>query len=98
MQSGAVENMYDWVEYNQCEGNLPDRNEPGTVYSIQGFTNCAGGSEVALITIHSGGHNLYPNDACTGDFVWNCFGSQGIWDVNQLEWEFLSRFSKETTA
>lgn len=98
MQSGAVENMYDWAEYNQCEGSLPDRNEPGAIYSIQGFTNCAQGTEVALITIHSGGHNLYPNDACTPDFVWNCFGSQGLWDVNQLEWEFLSRFSKETAA
>ena len=98
MQSGAVENMYDWAAYNDCEGSLPDRNEPGAIYSIQGFTNCAQGTEVALITIHSGGHNLYPNDACTPDFVWNCFGSQGLWDVNQLEWEFLSRFSKETAA
>ena len=96
MQSGAVENMYDWAEYNQCAGFNPDRNEPGGIYTIQGFTNCAEGSEVALITIHSGGHNLYPNDACTPDFVWSCFGSQGIWDVNQLEWDFLSRFSKES--
>ena len=95
MQSGAIENMYDWAEYNGCEGGLPDRNEPGAIYSIQGFTNCAGGSEVALITVHTGGHNLYPNDACTPDLVWNCFGSQGIWDVNQMEWDFLSRFTKE---
>lgn len=95
MQSGAIENMYDWAGYNSCEGSLPDRNEPGAIYSIQGFTNCAGGSEVALITIHPGGHNLYPNDACTPDLVWNCFGSQGVWDVNQMEWDFLSRFAKE---
>ena len=95
MQSGAIENMYDWAGYNSCEGSLPDRNEPGPIYSIQGFTNCAGGTEVALITIHPGGHNLYPNDACTPDLVWNCFGSQGVWDVNQMEWDFLSRFTKE---
>ena len=95
MQSGAIENMYDWAGYNACEGSLPDRNAPGPIYSIQGFTNCAGGSEVALITIHPGGHNLYPNDACTPDLVWNCFGSQGVWDVNQMEWDFLSRFTKE---
>ena len=54
MQSGAVENMYDWAEYNDCEGSVPDRNEPGAVYTIQGFTNCADGTEVALITVHSG--------------------------------------------
>jgi polyhydroxybutyrate depolymerase len=98
MQTGAVENMYDWAAYNDCEGSVPDRNEPGAIYTVQGFTNCAAGTEVALITVHSGGHNLYPNDACTPDFVWNCFGSQGLWDVNQLEWEFLSRFSKETAS
>lgn len=98
IQSGAVENMYDWAEYNDCEGALPDRNEPGAIYTIQGFTNCADDTEVALITIHSGGHNLYPNDACTPDFVWNCFGSQGLWDVNQMQWDFLSRFSKATSA
>ena len=63
MQSGAIENMYDWASYNNCEGSIPDRNEPGAIYSIQGFTNCAEGSEVALITVHTGGHNLYPNDA-----------------------------------
>ena len=96
MQTGAIENMYDWAEYNDCEGAVPDRNEPGPIYSIQGFTTCADGVEVALITVHSGGHNLYPNDACRPGFVWNCFGSQGLWDVNQMEWNFLSRFSKET--
>lgn len=98
MQSGAIENMYDWASYNDCEGSVPDRNEPGLIYSIQGFTNCANGAEVALVTIHAGGHNLYPNDACTPGFVWNCFGSQGLWDVNQIEWNFLSRFTKELNA
>ena len=93
MQSGAIENMYDWAAYNGCEGALPDRNEPGAIYSIQGFTDCVNGAEVALITVHAGGHNLYINDVCTPDFVWNCFGNQGLYDTNQLEWDFLSRFS-----
>jgi hypothetical protein len=43
--------------------------------------------------VHAGGHNLYINDVCTPDFVWNCFGNQGLYDTNQLEWDFLSRFS-----
>ena len=93
MQTGAVENMYDWAAYNGCEGSLPDRNEPGAIYSIQGFTKCEGGTEVALITVHAGGHNLYINDVCTPDAVWNCFGNQGLYDTNQLEWDFLSRFA-----
>lgn len=97
IQTGAVENMYDWAEYNQCEGALPDRNEPGTYYSIQGFTTCANGSEVVLITVHAGGHNLYINDLCSPDLIWNCYGNQGLYDTNQLHWDFLSRFSKDVT-
>lgn len=95
MQSGAVENMYDWAEYNGCEGALPDRNEPGTLYSIQGFTDCVNGAEVALITVHAGGHNLYANDLCSPDVVWNCFGNQGLYDPQTLMWDFLSQFSKD---
>ena len=94
MQTGAVENMYDWVNYNDCEGSLPDRNEPGSIYSIQGFTECGNDSEVALITVHAGGHNLYGKDQCNSDYVWNCLGNQGLYDLNQLQWDFLSRFSK----
>ena len=93
IQSGAIENMYDWAAYNGCEGALPDRNEPGAIYSIQGFTNCQDGTEVALITVHAGGHNLYVNDVCTPAAVWKCLGNQGMYDTNQLEWDFLSRFS-----
>jgi hypothetical protein len=26
---------------------------------------------------------------------WNCLGNQGLYDTNQLQWDFLSRFSKE---
>ena len=94
MQTGAVENMYDWANYNDCESSLPDRNEPGTIYSIQGFTECGNDSEVALITVHAGGHNLYGKDQCNSDYVWNCLGNQGLYDLNQLQWDFLSRFSK----
>ena len=96
MQTGAVENMYDWAEYNDCEGALPDRNEPGSVYSVQGFTDCKNDAEVVLITVHAGGHNLYANDLCTPDVVWNCLGNQGLYDPQILMWEFLSQFSKET--
>jgi poly(3-hydroxybutyrate) depolymerase len=98
MQSGAIENLYDWAEFNECQGATPDRNQPGAIYSIQGFTNCAEGTEVALITVHGGGHNLYVNDVCTPDIIWNCFGNQGLYDTNQLEWDFLSRFSKEVES
>ena len=94
IQTGAIENMYDWAEYNECEDSVPNRNEPGAIYSIQGFTDCASGSEVVLITVHSGDHNLYANDVCTPDVIWNCFGNQGLYDTNQLQWDFLSRFSK----
>lgn len=95
IQSGAIENLYDWANYNQCEGTLPDRNEQGPILSIQGFTNCADNTEVALITVHAGGHNLYPNDVCSPDSTRKCLGNQGMYDINQLQWDFIGRFSLE---
>ena len=98
VQNGAHENLYDWANYNDCEGFLPDSNQPGAVYSIQSFTSCENGTEVVLVTSHGGGHNLYVNDICDGvpyDFIWSCAGNQGLYDTHQIMWDFMSRFSKE---
>ena len=98
VQNGAIENLYDWANYNNCEGFMPDSIQPGAVFSIQSFTSCDNGTEVALFTSHGGGHNLYINDICDGvpyDFIWSCVGNQGLYDTHQIMWDFMSRFSKE---
>ena len=88
--TGAIQNLYTWKEMNGCSGNNPDWNEEEIFYNIQGFTNCDNSSEVALVTIHAGTHNVYVNkDPGSPDP-----GTQGTVDTSQLAWDFLSRFSK----
>ena len=88
--TGAIQNLYNWKEMNGCSGNNPDWNEEEIFYNIQGFTNCDNSSEVALVTIHAGTHNVYANkDPGSPDP-----GTQGTVDTSQLAWDFLSRFSK----
>ena len=97
IQNGAVENLYDWAAFNNCDGPIIDSNEPNTVYSIQRFTSCENNTEVALFTSHAGGHNLYVNDICDDisyNFVWGCLGNQGTFDTHLFIWDFVSRFSK----
>ena len=60
--TGAVQNLYAWKEMNSCSGNSPDLNEQEVYYNIQGFTDCDNGSEVTLVTLHAGTHNVYAND------------------------------------
>lgn len=97
IQNGAVENLYDWAAFNNCDGPIVDSNEPNAVYSIQRFTSCENNTEVALFTSHAGGHNLYVNDICDDisyNFVWGCLGNQGTFDTHQIIWDFVSRYSK----
>ena len=99
IQNGAVENLYDWAAFNNCDGPIADSNDPNAVYSIQRFTSCENNTEVALFTSYSGGHNLYVNDICDDisyDFVWSCLGNQGLYDTHGIMWDFMSRYSKES--
>ncbi len=88
--TGAVQNLYTWKEMNSCSGNSPDLNEQEVYYNIQGFTDCDNGSEVTLVTLHAGTHNVYVNDDTGGSEP----GNQGTVDTAQIAWDFMSRFSK----
>jgi len=88
--TGAVQNMYTWKEMNSCSGNSPDLNEQEVYYNIQSFTDCDNGSEVTLVTLHAGTHNVYVNDDTGGSEP----GNQGTVDTAQIAWDFMSRFSK----
>ena len=88
--TGAIQNLYNWKEMNGCSGNTPDWNEEEIFYNIQGFTNCENSSEVVLVTIHAGTHNVYAKkDPGSPDP-----GTQGTVDTTQMAWDFLSRFTK----
>ena len=96
LTTGAVQNMMRWAEHNNCENSIPDINIPGSLMTTTGFSNCEGGAEVQLISVHQGGHNLYSND--WGEpTAWPYYipGNQGLYDTGQIMWDFLSRFTNE---
>ena len=97
IQSGAHENLYDWANFNGCEGLIADSITPNSAYTIERFTSCENNSEVALFTSLNGGHNLYENDACNLGIGWSCWGNQGVFDTHQIIWDFVSRYSKNQT-
>ena len=97
IQSGAHENLYDWANFNGCEGLIADSITPNSSYTIERFTSCENNSEVVLFTSLNGGHNLYENDACDLGIGWSCWGNQGVFDTHQIIWDFVSRYSKNQT-
>ena len=99
LTTGAVQNLMRWAEFNGCEGSIPDINIPGSLMTTTGFSNCEGGAEVQLITVHQGNHNLYVND--WGEpTAWPYYlpGNQGLYDTGQIMWDFLSRFTNEPST
>lgn len=99
LTTGAVQNLMRWAEYNGCEGSIPDINIPGGLMTTTGFSNCDGGAEVHLITVHQGNHNLYVND--WGEptaYPRYVPGNQGLYDTGQIMWDFLSRFTNEPSV
>ena len=75
---------------NGCSGNTPDLNEQEEYYYVWGFTDCDNGTEVSLVTIRAGTHNIYAkNDPESSEP-----GTQGTVDTAQIAWDFMSRFSK----
>ena len=75
---------------NECSGTLPDRIEESLYHNIQTFTDCKNDTEVSLVTIHAGTHNIYNND----DPVSSEPGTQGTVDTAQIAWDFMSKYSK----
>ena len=44
---------------NGCSGQVPDVNEPGALFTVQGFSDCTNNAQVRLVTLHLHGHNPY---------------------------------------
>ena len=93
--TGAIENIYEWADYNGCPGPL-ETFELNGLYSIQGFDDCGNNASVRLMTIYAAQHNPYANDVDDGSIIGGLFvGTQGLVESSQVVWEFLSQFSKE---
>ena len=94
VQTGAIENLYEWADLNGCTGLTPDYNDQQPLYSIQGFTNCVNNSQVRLMTIFGAQHNPYAKDYPGEGLGILLPGTQGLVQSSYIVWDFLSQFSK----
>ena len=88
--TGAEQNLYEWKEMNDCSSDFPALSETNAGYTVQEFTDCDNGSEVALVSLNLAAHNVYlKNDPGSPEP-----GNPAGIDTPQIAWDFMSRFSK----
>ncbi len=93
--TGAIENIYEWADYNGCPGPL-ETLELNGLYSIQGFENCENETSIRLMTIYAAQHNPYSNDVDDGSIIGSGFiGTQGLVESSHIVWDFISQYSKD---
>eukprot|EP00462_Mataza_sp_D1_P003126 CAMPEP_0175100024 /NCGR_PEP_ID=MMETSP0086_2-20121207/6811_1 /TAXON_ID=136419 /ORGANISM="Unknown Unknown, Strain D1" /LENGTH=516 /DNA_ID=CAMNT_0016373997 /DNA_START=158 /DNA_END=1708 /DNA_ORIENTATION=+ len=76
--SGAVANFQRWGKINRCQDTPQVRSFPGG--DIRTYQKCEDQTEVALVSVNGGGHNVY--------------SVRGPHDTTQIAWEFLRRFRR----
>jgi len=85
---GAIQNIVEWSEMNGCSGGqLPTIFEEYYDYSIMGYDDCEGGTEVQLVTLNYAAHAPYPSNSYFLDNPTNV-------NTVQIVWDFMSRFTK----
>ena len=77
---GAKLNFNQWAKMNNCSGSAIETWRDGESFTLT-YKNCDGGTEVSLVTIDGGMHNVYPKGGT-------------IYDTTQMAWDFMSRFTK----
>ncbi len=78
---GAMKNLETWATMNQCSGEPVESWREGSHYALT-YEDCQQGAEVTLVTIHEGGHVIYPN---RGSRI----------NTTAMAWDFMKRFSKQ---
>ena len=92
--TGAIENIHEWAEYNGCEGGM-ETFETTALYSTVGFSSCESDAQIRLVTIFAGQHNPYENDLQQGGLGQVFQGTKGLVQSTQMVWDFIGQYSKE---
>ena len=82
VNKGAVQNLETWGDINGCSGVSPEFFTQNAEYDIRGYSDCASGAEVRLMSLYTVGHNPYLSG--TGDGP----------PSSKIVWEFMAQFSK----
>ena len=96
-ETGAMQNMHNWGEYNGCSGSA-ETFEVNSLYSIHGFSDCQDGAEVRLMSIYAAQHNPYAKDPESDGTILGeiLIGTQGLVQSTYIVWDFISQYSKAT--
>lgn len=100
IEEGAIQNLEDWKNINNCVGTTPEIITVQDDYDIRGYSDCDNGAEVRLMTLYYGGHNPYAKDCpdyelnSPDDTIWSCRKNPTGIESTRLLWDFLNDFSK----
>ena len=99
-EEGAIQNLEDWKNLNNCEGITPEIIITEDDYDIRGYSDCENGAEVRLMTLYYGGHNPYSKDCpdyqldSPEDVIWSCRKNPTGIESTRILWDFMNDFSK----
>ena len=99
-EEGAIQNLEDWKNLNNCEGITPEIIITEEDYDIRGYSDCENGAEVRLMTLYYGGHNPYAKDCpdyqldSPEDVIWSCRKNPTGIESTRILWDFMNDFSK----
>ncbi|MAV59845.1 MAG: hypothetical protein CMA13_00935 [Euryarchaeota archaeon] len=99
-EEGAIQNLEDWKNLNNCEGITPEIIITEDDYDIRGYSDCENGAEVRLMTLYYGGHNPYAKDCpdyqldSPEDVIWSCRKNPTGIESTRILWDFMNDFSK----
>ena len=99
-EEGAIQNLEDWKNLNNCEGITPEIIITEDDYDIRGYSDCENGAEVRLMTLYYGGHNPYAKDCpdyqldSAEDVIWSCRKNPTGIESTRILWDFMNDFSK----
>ena len=94
VEDGAIQNLEEWADLNNCQGLFPEFFVIENDYDIRGYSDCENGAEVRLMTLFYAQHNPYINDDPVSD---PGRGSGNPTEIPSTEiiWDFMKQYSKD---
>ena len=94
VEDGAIQNLEEWADLNNCQGLFPEFFVIENDYDIRGYSDCENGAEVRLMTLFYAQHNPYINDDPISD-PGRGGGNPTEIPSTEIIWDFMKQYSKD---
>jgi polyhydroxybutyrate depolymerase len=94
VEDGAIQNLEEWADLNNCQGLFPEFFVIENDYDIRGYSDCENGAEVRLMTLFYAQHNPYINDDPVSD-PGRGGGNPTEIPSTEIIWDFMKQYSKD---